>query len=184
MDIDNAIEVLNKNSSYLEKNDFEGLFKNIDEDSRADVYEFLINELSIDPLPTMRTIYRFMFAGVPGGKLILPDNITKLDRGAFAGARFDVIKLSDNITSIPTACFANTKFSRLFIPKACKRIDKEVFDADLDDDAIIVTPWRDSVTDKLNIPANAVDFYKKHLRFQHKPVNEPTLDGTNQGEGV
>ena len=133
----------------------------------------------------MRTIYSHMFAGVPGGKLILPDNITKLERGAFQDSRFDVIKLSENITSIPTKCFADAKFSRLFVPKACKRIDREVFDTDLlDDDVIIVTPWRESVTDKLNIPSNAVDFYKKHLRFQHKPMNEPTLDGTNQGEGV
>ena len=181
MDVERAVRALDPIAKYLETNDFESIFKELPRNERSNVYEFLIKELGIDPLPYMETIFEYMFANVALPKLYLPDNIEKLDKQAFVLANIDKVKLNDKIVSIPQECFGNAGIKQIFLPESVKRLGKDAF-IGCNDDIIIVTPWRERKIDKLSIPTSDIDFYKAHLKFQHKPQDEPVLDGTNQGE--
>lgn len=182
MDINIAIDRLSQRQKQLEKNDFDGIFASLDNGTRSDVYEFLVNELGIDPIPYMTKIYKGMFFGTKRGKLILPENIEAIEPLSFSGAEIDSVKLPEGIKTIPTKAFYNCTIKRIFVPESCKSFGQNAFDSMNNSDFIIVTPWRESKFDKLSIPKSEVDFYKGCLRFQHKPKDEPVLDGTNQGD--
>lgn len=180
VNIEKVVEVLTNNSELLKSSNYEELFKKIDRNLRAQVYQFLIEELSIDPLPEMDTIPSNMFTYYNSPKLVLPDNIRVLEAHAFKASEIDKIKINNGIRQIPSECFANSETTQVFLPESVIKIASGAFTGS--DIQLIVTPWRESRREKLNIPSSEIDFYKEHLRFQHKPKDEPIIDGTNQGE--
>lgn len=180
INIEKVIEVLTNNSELLKSSNYEELFKKINPALRAHVYQFLIEELSIDPLPEMDTIPSNMFTYYHTPKLVLPDNIKILEAEAFKACEIDKIKIGDGVRQIPSKCFASSSTTQVFLPESVIKIASGAFDSS--DIQMIVTPWRESRREKLSIPSNETDFYKEHLRFQHKPKDEPVIDGTNQGE--
>ena len=75
----------------------------------------------------------------------------------------------DGTVVIPkNICNACSSLIRVNLPESVKRIKNGCF-RNADDNLKIVTPYRENKIDKLTIPSDELDFYKKHLRFTHAP---------------
>lgn len=186
-------QFLTANKELLIRNDFNSLFRKIDDNRlRKDVIEFLYNTAHINPLKYMDTIPEYFFGTATIPTVEIPANIKLIKSWAFTGndvknvifggsdiemekQAFDscyglsTVTLPEGMKNIPERLFNSCRnLKRVNLPKSVLRIRPGAFD-NCAPELRIVTPYRESKIDKLTIPSNEIDFYKEHLRFTHAP---------------
>lgn len=199
---EDAVTFLRNNRSLLTQNNFVQLRERCSDRLWPEVYDVLINN-DVNPLTyeEMTKIPSYFFWGVRGvRKLIVPKNISKIDASGIANCddlvsiyienpnirleegainyldNLQALNFANGMTSIPKFKLnevPNLKIIR--IPESVTRIAAGAFTA-IPDDCVIVTPYRKSISKKLNISEAELDFYKKHLRFTHAPEDVEVED--------
>lgn len=194
--LDTTKEFLRENKNLLMNNDFTRLFEKApNKRTRADVLDFLYNDAHVDPLKYMKEIPNGLFMGTHISTIKVPENITsiatdgiaycevvnliidsaftRINRRALAfNGSLTTVSIPDGTKIIPENTFEDDySLSRVNLPKSVLRIKANAFEG-CDTNLKIVTPYRESVSEKLTIPSNEIDFYKEHLRFTHAPKEE------------
>lgn len=201
--IETIIELLQKNKTYLQKNNFEELFSNLEPKYRADVYEFLYKELGIQPLNYMHTLFPYMFRFYNQKVIEIPDTITDINKAAFDSCESENIILKNptkidsqafsrcpnlkrveilggKVSTLPSRTFDNCpSLTYVYFPASVKTLQNGAFN-NCNNDLIVVTEYRD--TDKLRFKSNELDFYKKVLRFRHAPKQQETIVDSEEVE--
>ena len=182
-------ETIKKYESYLRKDDYDEVFKNIQGTERKELIDFLYNVCGVDVLSHMTSIPSRMFEGTSIKKLQIPDNITSIDSyafpmsalnevymsdsvtslgvGAFSGCNnLSKIRLSRSLTEIPQNCFDGCiSLSKVFIPDSVTYFGSNAF-ANCANDLLLVANHRKDSNSKFKTVKSEEGFYKKHLKFK------------------
>lgn len=163
-----------------------------------DVYEVFTSN-GIYPLDEMQFVPGGFFEGVKVKKLVIPRNIEYLSEYAIndcgvisiwienpnikihTGAmqylpKLQSLNFPQGMTSIPGFKLNNVPELKIIrVPESVVRIAPQAFQY-IPDDCVIVTPYRESISKKLNVSDSEIEFYKQHLRFTHAPKDVEVED--------
>ena len=194
---DELKQVLTANKPLLVRNDFDGLYKKLNDNRQWNLYkeltEFLYNIAKIDPLKHMKRIPKRMFNNVVlNGELIVPKNISFDDDNLINGltapsvrldcditgrtisnCRINRLVIASNVTKIPSRFLYEVEIEKLILPESVVRIGSDAFNEGVQK---IITPYRDSEENRLVIPKSEISWYKDHLRFTHAPKESEAED--------
>lgn len=155
--------------SYLTRNDFDGFFSNLYEAYRGEVYEFLIQEMGINPLKYMSRIPERLFTKV-SSDIIIPENINRISSNAFNNYQGSKVVFSDDnnpkVSTIPNDCFTicpNLEY--VYIPSSVLKIERNNFSEGINLEKLVVETPRRPEGKKLRLPQAEVDSYRKFLKF-------------------
>ena len=181
---------LTKHRDDLMKYDYEKIYADCPD--CAYLTNFLYKRANRNPLIHMKKIPQDMFRGVSLPELTIPRNITE---GILYGFSCDKLMIEAPIRGYSDLVISNcrlgkvllgdgfTRIKRSFIkydnvinmlklPDSIQKIDNEGI-ACSENNFIIVTNKRDE-RNRIIIPKNEIDYYKKHLRYlRAKQVEEP-----------
>ena len=77
---------------------------------------------------TVTTISRYAFSGRTGAVMIIPDNITSIDEGAFYESKYERIEIGNGVKTIPTYCFyKSTELKSVVIGSGVTSISTNAF---------------------------------------------------------
>lgn len=193
IDHDIIREIFKKHEDDIRNKNFDKLFLN-SEVRKANLIEFLINELGVNPLDYMTAIPSYMFSNnVSIDTLKIPGNIQKIYQYGIYQSNIKHIIIEEGLRElqprsisnnsqlidviiengpriIPNKCFEDDQSLRkVFIPKTVRNIEYQAFP----EQTFVITPYRENEKDRLKVPQSEIEWYKKQLRFTHeKEVNE------------
>ena len=111
---------------------------------------------------TNNIVVPYMFCRTTAETVELPEGITRIGNNAFVKSEITKITIPDSVIKIDYRAFAFCKsLSRVFLADSVRFIGKDCF-RDCNENIKIITNRR-TKANKLNVPPDEVEWYKKHL---------------------
>lgn len=180
-------DILKNNKSYIQRNDWEGLFNSLGTSTRPAIAEYILNRTKIPLMDRLKNIPPCLFQGLDMERIVIPGHIKSIGASAFKDSKLkeviietgvqtlgkecfanceqlNKIDLADTITNIPSLCFSgDTELKKVFLPDGVRTIGSGAFNEC--NDVEIVANFRDK--DKIRAKKSDYEFLKKHLKFTH-----------------
>lgn len=159
-------EFIKDNKNDLEKNNLKSFYNKLSKNyhSLGNISAFFL-EMGIDIWKYIDTVVDRMFEKSDIEHISIPEGITKIGASAFKGCdKLTDVELPSTLKKISKWAFAYTNLKQLYLPESVTSIDGDAFDITENNPIKISTPRR-GVSNKLFLPKNEIEWYKKHLVF-------------------
>lgn len=205
----NQVDVIKSFKNLFKRNDFTSFFKQIPQKERSayaeffytagiDLFEYLTDIpdylftgcskiVGVSLPSTVKTIGESAFANCANLKSVSMENsVTSIGEQAFANCTsLSNVKLSNSLELIPRGCFSgDVSLSEIFLPDSVIQLRFGAFSGC--DGITIRANYRSEPGNRLKIKQSDVDFYRKHIKFNHnaQQAQETTNESYSDTLGV
>ena len=163
---DNEKAFIKDNKTDLEKNNLKNFY------SKLSKYwcplgniSALFLEIGVDIWKYVDTVVNRMFDESDIEHISIPEGITRIGSFAFRNCdKLTDVGLPSTLKKISKGAFVGTNLKQLYLPESVTSIDGNAFDM-TDNNPIKISTPRRNISNKLFLPKNEIEWYKKHLVF-------------------
>lgn len=172
---DNEKAFIKNNKTDLEKNNLKSFYTKLSKQPThipLGNISALFLEIGVDVWKYIDSVVDKMFEGADIEHISIPEGVTKI--GAFAFRNCDKLTdvgLPSTLKKISKGAFVGTNLKQLYLPESVTSIEGNAFDM-TDNNPIKISTPRRGISNKLFLPKNEIEWYKKHLVFIDNDDNE------------
>ena len=175
---DNEKNLIRSGNPYLKDNNIKKFYSYLANNARGDemghISHFFI-ENGINILDYFTSIPNYAFCGADIESIAIPDNITRIGKGAFKDCKkLKNIDLGNSVKSLDAEAFMGcTGLSRVFLPDSLTILGANAF-ADCNNNLILFADKR-TPANRLRCKQNETSWYRDHLFVNEENTEEENI---------